>query len=164
MMSKHVTMLLDVDGVLNASRAGWSRAPRSGYAYANNQAWKMRWEPEVMSRLAVLNRREDLKVYWATTWVGHTPQLEGLFKLPGFALAAPTTMDPSMKLAAALKVVRSNDKLIWVDDEAIPYRGEDYKELMSNDALLISPHPSRGLRLGHFEQIENYLDRVGSTK
>ena len=70
------TLLLDVDGVLNANKAGWSRAPKRGLAHAEGVSWTMRWEPKVIDRIAELNRRPDLEVIWATTWVGYTDGLE----------------------------------------------------------------------------------------
>lgn len=152
-----ITILLDVDGVLNANRAGWSRAPSKGWAYTENNSWKMQYEPKVMLRLRELNTKPDVRVLWATTWVGDTEQLEQLFGLPALLSAGATSMSIQDKQDAALKVVRSGDRLIWIDDEAIPFSGPVYSELLLAKALLIRPSPSRGLRPEHFDKIEEFM-------
>ncbi|PPK93489.1 hypothetical protein CLV92_110117 [Kineococcus xinjiangensis] len=37
--------LLDVDGVLNASRPGWSAPPRIRSAYSGGFEYRIRWAP-----------------------------------------------------------------------------------------------------------------------
>lgn len=154
-----ITVLLDVDGVLNASRAGWSRAPRKGYAYAEGTAWKMQWEPEVMAKLRALNNNPSVRVLWATTWVGHTDQLEKLFRLPALLSAGATSMSHLDKLAAAMEVLHSGDKLVWIDDEAIPPTGKIYDWVAEDKALLLSPKSSRGLRPEDFDKIDAFVLR-----
>jgi hypothetical protein len=154
-----ITLLLDVDGVLNASRAGWSRGPTKGWAYANSQAWRMQFEPQVMSKLRALNSRPDVRVLWATTWVGDTDQLEQLFRLPALLSAGTESMSHLDKLAAAMEVLYSGDRLIWIDDEAIPATGKIYEWVDKGDALLIVPKSSRGLRPEHFDKIDAFVLR-----
>jgi HAD domain in Swiss Army Knife RNA repair proteins len=149
--------LLDVDGVLNASKAGWSRAPRKGYAYADGQNWKMQFEPALMSRIALLNARPDVEVLWATSWVGHTDQLERLFRLPALLSAGSRSMSNLDKLVAAMEVLYSGNRLVWADDEAIPDSGKIYDWVDEGKALLITPKPSRGLRSTDLDTIENFV-------
>ncbi|KUL32677.1 hypothetical protein [Actinoplanes awajinensis] len=46
--------LLDVDGVLNANRPGWSAAPRRGMAYAGGTGFLMRWAPARLGRTLLI--------------------------------------------------------------------------------------------------------------
>lgn len=152
-----ITILLDVDGVLNASKAGWSRAPSKGWAYASGQSWKMQYEPQVMAKLRALHSDPAVRILWATTWVGDTDQLEYLFKLPALLSAGATSMSISDKQKAALEVARAGDKVIWIDDQAIPLSGAIYEELILADALLIRPASNRGLRPEHFDKIDAFV-------
>lgn len=154
-----ITILLDVDGVLNASRAGWSRAPSKGWAYSQGSAWKMQFEPQAMAKLRALIRNPAVRVLWATTWVGDTDQLETLFNLPALLSAASESMSVQDKQEAARRVVESGDKLIWIDDEAIPLSGELHNILTSHDALLIRPASNRGLRPEDFDKIDAFVLR-----
>jgi hypothetical protein len=150
-------LLLDFDGVLNASKAGWSRAPVTRYVRYNYEFVKVRWEPQVIEKLVVLNSHPAVEVLWATTWVGNTDQLEDLLRLPALRSAAPRSMEWDDKGRAAVDFVRQGYKVIWVDDEAIPGYGPTYDELVAHDALLVRPRSSRGLRPEHFDEIWNYV-------
>jgi hypothetical protein len=61
------------------------------------------------------------------------------------------------KQAAAEGVVDAGLKLIWTDDEAIPFEGELHDKLTSHKSLLIAPKPNRGLRPEHMDLIDNYV-------
>jgi phosphoglycolate phosphatase-like HAD superfamily hydrolase len=161
MRTEMIKILLDVDGVLNASNSGWSRAPKSGNAFADGNSWRMRWEPEVMDRITKLNNTPNIEVLWATTWVGHTRQLENLFKLPALLSAGSRAMSIDDKQTAALEIITtSTDRLIWIDDQAIPLSGDLYDQLIKEygRVLLIRPASSRGLRPEHFDQIDKFVN------
>lgn len=149
---KETVWLLDVDGVLNASRAGWSAQPYSGWAYANSGMWRMRWSPQLMGRIRQAHRTGAVEILWATTWVGHTAQLEQLFKLPALLSAGAPGMDFEDKRNAALDVLESGRRLIWTDDESIPLTWES-----NHDRLLIRPKSNRGLRPEHMDLIDDFL-------
>lgn len=97
-----------------------------------------------------------MSILWATSWVGHTDQLEKLFKLPPLLSAGSTAMDHQAKKRAALEVVNSGKYLIWTDDEAIPTKGLTY-DTIKDRSLLIRPKPNRGLRPEHLDLIERYV-------
>lgn len=157
-MAKEVVWLLDVDGVINANKAGWSAAPRSGYAYCDGREWKMRWAPQLISRIRAVNNLPHVSILWATSWVGHTDQLERLFKLPPLLSAGSRCMEGSDKYKAAEAVVNSGKKLIWTDDEFTPQFGPWYDTLTRyHSSLLIAPHPNRGLRPEHLDQIDQFV-------
>jgi hypothetical protein len=159
---KPIVWLLDVDGVINASRPGWSAAPKSGYAYANSNSWKMRWSPSLIRRIRDVFNGGSVEILWATTWVGHTEGLERLFGLPALLSARSQSMSTPYKRMAAEDVVNSGRKLIWTDDEAIPTAGSLYAKLIEAESLLIAPKPSRGLRPEHLDEIDRYVLEYGS--
>jgi hypothetical protein len=153
--------LLDFDGVVNSPRAGWSRAPSSGTVHALGLAWRIRWEPGVVAAVKDLCAA-GVDIRWATTWSGYTAALEAALGLPALPVAFALGEDHSgvaarpLKLAAALDVVRSGERLIWTDDEVIPENGAAREELDAAGALLIAPRPSRGLRPEHIEEIRRF--------
>lgn len=151
-MTTKIVWLLDFDGVINASKAGWSSAPFSATAYANAQAWRIRWAPQLIKRIIKINEQEHLSILWATSWCGYTSQLEQLIKLPALLSASSTEMGNGSKLKAAQQVLADGNRLIWTDDEAIPLEWDSDK-----DKLLIRPRPSRGLRSEHLDLIENFV-------
>lgn len=154
-----IICLLDVDGVLNANKAGWSRAPNRSYLYADGISWLMRWEPRTMLALRRLHARPGVTILWATTWVGHTDLLEDKFGLPHFDSAASTSMSIADKQLAARTLAEAGNKIIWIDDEAIPTSGGLADFLEDNDALLIRPKSNRGLRPEHFDDIDSYVSK-----
>jgi len=159
---KPIRWLLDVDGVLNASRAGWSAAPNLGLAYGNGASWRMRWAPALMERIRQVHNTGLVEILWATTWVGYTDQLESLFRLPALRSAGLTAMSVADKQDAAEETVDSGVKLIWTDDVAIPTDGALRFKLEAHNSLLIAPRSSRGLRPEHLDQIDSYVLRYGS--
>lgn len=149
---KPIYWLLDFDGVLNASKPGWSAPPHSGWAYANERSWRIRWSPRAVSKIHELNRLDHLHILWCSTWCGRTDQLERLLRLPNLGSVSSTEAGFGTKLRAAQKVLADGHRLIWTDDEAIPY--EWYT---SEEKLIIRPKPSKGLRPEHFEEIERFV-------
>lgn len=157
-MNRKTIWLLDVDGVINASKSGWSSAPYSGWAYLEGRGWRMRWAPQLISRIRQAHAQPGVRIVWATSWCGYTNQLEALFKLPALSSASSTRMEGSDKYKAALEVVNSGDRLIWTDDEFTPDFGPQYDELTRYDSsLLIRPNPARGLRSTDLDLIDQFV-------
>lgn len=158
--------LLDVDGVLNASRAGWSGPPRTGRAVADGHSYTIRWAPELVARITAVHEAGLVEVRWATTWVPWVDALAGLLGLPDF----PTAWDPASgdvrhddpsdvlyaKQDAAMSVVADGRRLVWTDDDAIPFAGPVRDALDAAGALLIEPGPRGGLRSMHMDAIEAF--------
>src|SRR3954469_4302992 len=154
---KDTIWLLDVDGVINANRAGWSSAPFKGKAYYKGVAWPMRWSPYLISRIRAVHKNPSVEILWATSWCGHTDQLEELFKLPALRSAWPMRMYDVDKQDAAESVVDQGKRLIWTDDEAIPETGVLRDKLEDAKSLLIVPRSNRGLRPEHLDLIDDYV-------
>jgi hypothetical protein len=158
---KPIVWLLDVDGVINASKAGWSAAPRSGWAYSKGVGYRMRWAPALIERIRKVHLEGSVEILWATTWVGDTDGLQRLFRLPEFNSARSQSMSTPYKRMAAEDVVDSGRQLIWTDDEAIPTVGGLYDKLVDAESLLIAPKPNRGLRPEHLDMIDEYVLKYG---
>lgn len=150
--------LLDIDGVINASKAGWSSAPFSGNAYYKGHSYRMRWAPQLIQRIIKVHQTGAVEILWATSWCGYTDQLEQLFKLPALGSAYSMRMYGDMKESAALEVIASGNRLIWTDDEFVPTSGQLYDTLTANgNGLLIRPKANRGLRPEHLDQIDSFV-------
>lgn len=154
--------LLDVDGVLNASRPGWGGAPRNGTAYSVGVGYPMRWAPRLMDRIYALHEAHRVEIRWCTTWCDAADQVERLFGLPRFdrVWSHELTGDAAAraKLDAARDVLDRQRRLIWTDDTAVPLDGPVRDELTrSGHALLIAPSPRRGLQPEDLDAIEAFI-------
>ncbi|MGC4808477.1 hypothetical protein [Micromonospora sp. DT233] len=155
--------LLDVDGVLNASRPGWGGPPRrSGcWSSVDNYEYTMRWAPALIERIRNLNRSGAVELRWCSTWCADATALERLWALPPLkrAFADPVRGDAASaaKLAAARKVLADDRRLIWTDDTEVPLDGDVHDELVAaGRALLIRPRGSTGLQPEHMDRIEAF--------
>lgn len=158
-MVKPPVWLLDVDGVVNASRPGWHAAPRVGNASAGGVSFRIRWAPALAQRIRELHRSGRVEIRWASTWNPWVGEIERLLALPPLARAfnEPVTGEGARqaKLAAAHAVLAEGRRLIWTDDEAIP---EDRSKLAG--ALLIEPLYRQGLQPEDMDRIEAFLSEV----
>ncbi len=154
--------LLDVDGVLNATRPGWSAAPRNGTAYGAGHPYRLRWAPALITHIRALHNAESVTLRWCSTWCADADQVERLFVLPRLERAWTEPIShsaaPVAKLAAAHAVLDQGHRLIWTDDDANPTSGPVYDELVATGrALLIAPLASRGLQPEHLDTIKAFI-------
>lgn len=158
-----VTWLLDVDGVINASRPGWSRPPRAAMAYAYGHSYRLRWEPRLLERADALAGL-GVNVRWSTTWCSHVAELRRVFGV-AWPSALPAerpahlTWD-ELKVDAVRDALGRGDRVVWTDDSVVPAALEmfaDLREAVGDGRLLaIAPKPSRGLRPDDLDAIEAY--------
>lgn len=154
--------LLDIDGVINATRPGWHRAPsRSTVVDSFGQPWVLRWEPALIDRIRKVHGGLA-EVVWCTTWCPDADRLERLWGLPelrrswtdhrhGYAAN-------EAKRQAARDVLESGRRLVWTDDTAFPSKGPFVDELHGmGDALLVKPDARRGLLGEDVDAIEQFL-------
>ena len=158
--------LLDVDGVLNASRPGWGAPPRQGNALHGGEVFRMRWAPALITELVELHRTQLVEFRWATTWVDHIDQIQAMFGLPRFPVAFsglatdPHVKAPALKADAALRVVEQERRpLIWADDDAIPTAGPILRRLRDSGQplLLIAPDLRHGLQPADLYTVTEFL-------
>lgn len=160
---KRPVWLLDVDGVINATRPGWGAAPRSGTAYSTGHPYRLRWAPALITRIRMLHTSGAVTIRWCSTWCSDAEQVERLCGLPRLdrAWTDPITSDAAAaaKLAAARTVLNHGHRLIWTDDTAVPTCGPIHDELTrAGRALLIAPASSRGLQPEHLDTTEAFLN------
>ncbi|GAB7189961.1 hypothetical protein NUM3379_06670 [Kineococcus sp. NUM-3379] len=154
--------LLDVDGVLNASRPGWSAPPRIRNAYSGGFEYRIRWAPALLQRIRALHAGGRVDIRWCTTWCADAGQLEQMFELPVLPRAWPDRLlgedAAAAKLAAARQVLAEGHRLIWTDDDEVPTDGPVRDELTGTGrALLIRPKPSLGLQPRDLDAIEAFI-------
>ncbi len=163
--------LLDVDGVLNADRPGWSAAPRSRKltvpyveprtGFTTFQTFRLRWAPMLITRIKQLHAAGRAELRWCTTWCPEADQLERLWGFPPLARAWTEDLygfrAVEAKRAAAREVLAAGRRLIWTDDDAFPRTGELVDELTAGGrALLIKPDGRRGLQPADMDDIETF--------
>lgn len=152
------TWLLDVDGVLNAGKPGWSAAPRKGTAFTYSDPWTIRWAPALIARVREIHKMGLVDIVWCTTWCPWAEQIEGLMGLPELARAWCADLRGSYaveaKRNAARDVLAAGKRLVWTDDDAFPH---DRSVFTPDRALLIAPRPSRGLQPDDMDAIEAFV-------
>lgn len=154
--------LLDVDGVVNATRPGWGGPPRKRGCWSASDAYEytLRWAPPLVDRIRDLHKAGVVEVRWCTTWCADADALERLWALPTLdrAFTSPDKVEaPASKLAAARQVLADGRRLIWTDDTEVPLYGEVHDELIADGrALLIRPKHSTGLQPEHMDMIEAF--------
>jgi hypothetical protein len=153
--------LLDLDGVVNATRPGWGGPPRRGVVYAESQEWRIRWAPALVDRIRALVVAGAVEVRWCTTWCAWTDQFERMWRLPELPRTFTEPINgraaAEAKLAAARKVLADGRRLIWTDDDEVPLFGPLYDELAAGGrGLLIRPASNRGLQPEHMDLIEAF--------
>ncbi|GAA3291490.1 hypothetical protein Dvina_29840 [Dactylosporangium vinaceum] len=155
--------LLDVDGVLNTRRPLWGSDLFRGTARAGNIDWPIRWAPALIERIVRLRALGLVEVRWCSTWCTDADEIENLFSLPPLrcALSADqlSTVESTddLKRAAARQVLASGRRLVWTDDTAVPMPTLARARLSAGGrALLIRPHPRRGLRPRDLALIEAF--------
>jgi hypothetical protein len=157
--------LLDVDGVVNAYRAGWRSRPRlvEVYSSADDYLYRIRYEPRLLEAIRRIHAEGLAEVTWCTTWCGDAAALEEGLRLPelprAFPSAAAGAEACAAKLAAARLVIASGRRLVWTDDvEAGHHADESAAWVADGRALVIAPDESRGLRLRDLRRIEEFLN------
>lgn len=156
--------LLDVDGVINVPRPGWSAAPQRARLWSpeDNYEYTLRWAPTLVDRIRHLHKTGLVEVRWCTTWCSEASALERLWQFPPLDRAFTEPLRDSAaamaKLAAARQVLNRRQRLIWTDDAEVPASGALYDELTaSGQALLIAPSPRQGLQPKDMDAIEAFI-------
>jgi hypothetical protein len=151
--------LLDVDGVLNATRPGWGGPGLARHVSVDGCTLKLRWEPKAIGCVRLLHMAGVVEVRWCTTWCPWAGTLEALWHLPTLerTWAEPQPDTWEAKLAAAQAMLDSGRRLVWTDDDLTAGDLPD----VDGRALLIRPLPRRGLRPEHLHEIEQFAKEKG---
>lgn len=167
-MTDKPVWLLDVDGVINTNRPGWSAAPRQGMAYADGTGWKMRWASALTTRIQAIHQAGLAEIRWCTTWCERTAQLGRMFGIGPFDDAFGTRPDHKtygdLKAEAALAVLADGRRLIWADDAEVPAARDLFPQIASAEAdgraLLIAPDERRGLQPADLDAVEAFAAAI----
>jgi len=175
--------LLDVDGVLNATRRGRDTSVwptwRTGRARASDVTWPITWAPPVTQAIRRVHAAGRTDIRWLTTWLEDANYslgpLLGLPALPvldepdddtqaargphgflGSRAGAPTDW---WKLTAARRLLdpQPDRPLVWTDDDLAWEDGaRAWAESRSGPTLLIAPDTDTGLAPEHIAAIEEF--------
>lgn len=161
-MTEPPVWLLDIDGVINANKPGWSAPPRR----VRIAGFMIRWAPALIDRIRELRRDGAVDVRWASTWCGYPTELDqlsaciGLRLDPAFGDRAASKTWGDEKAEAALDVIRQGRRLIWTDDDEVDAARDLFpliaKAEADSRALLIAPRSNRGLQPAHLDQIAEF--------
>ncbi|MFC4072577.1 hypothetical protein [Actinoplanes subglobosus] len=157
--------MLDVDGVINAFRAGWWHTrPCVAQVWSTADAYdyRIRYERRLVDAIRAVHEEGLAEVTWCTTWCSDADALEDALDLPALprAFTAPVkgTDACEAKIAAARRVVASGRLLVWTDDVEVGHHaGECAAWVEAGKALVIAPDESRGLRPGQVRRIQSFL-------
>jgi hypothetical protein len=163
-------VLLDVDGVLNATRRdlpeGWRRGRFNGFVLS--------WDPTVTARLREWHESGRVELQWLTTWTTDADRLlaEPMGLPRGLRAheredAAPTGFAGSLgrrsgwwKLAVAREVAAAEPdrRIVWIDDDLADQAADTFEWLAANPhVLVVAPDLLRGLTHEHLDAIEARL-------
>lgn len=151
-MSQPPIWLLDIDGVINANKPGWSAPPRR----TRCAGFVIRWAPALIARITQLRNTGAVDIRWSSTWCGYPDQLDELSRHLGLNLDPAFGDRPAalcwgeMKANAALDVLRDGRRLVWTDDDEVDAARNLVPLLATAEtegrALLIEPRSNRGLQ------------------
>lgn len=178
-MSDTPVILLDFDGVVNAHgpyadryhkskrrfNPHWDCKMSTGTARSQGRDWTIWWAQPLVDRLAKLHTSGLAEVRWCSTWNSDAGQLEDLVGLPCLGVAFQSLGRkhweiPPLKRAAAWRVLhQERRRLVWLDDNEVPFTWElAWAEMTRDDrALLVRPKEALGLLPAHLDQIEQYV-------
>lgn len=147
--------LLDIDGVVNATRPGWSCAPWTTTVAVAGRELRLRWAPQLIYTIRTLSVCALAEVRWCSSWGSQASIVQDAMDLPPLGNALPEipigqTVQHA-KLQAARDVLQQGRRLIWTDDEVVPAPGTASHRLLHvpGRTLLIRPTPRKGLLPEH---------------
>lgn len=155
--------LLDVDGVINATKPGWSEAPFRDTATSDGREYVIRWAPSLMNRIRHLAATRAVEIRWCTTWCADAHELENIFKLPTLGRAftqSVTTREEAKdaKLAAVNDALTTGRRVIWTDDIEVPLFGDLFAGFIdAGKLLLIAPNARQGISPEEMDVIEKFI-------
>lgn len=162
-------LFLDVDGVLNTSRPGWSAPPKIAKVWAqtsigNFDEFKIRWEPKTIAQL--INLETTVNINWLTTWGAQANTvLSPLLNIGPFPVAGADTppFGWEWKIPIVEQSLKNRVPSIWIDDN-ISDAANTFLTTTANNhntpLLLLRPNAARGLRLEHFEQLNIFIKNL----
>lgn len=178
-------VLIDVDGVINAlgstAELEWGWSPNS-VRRKEILGFPISWSSEFLESLAALHEREDVEIFWLTTWLdeavgqlshhaefeagkvwtvlGHEQFKRDTHRLRGKP-GLPQNINDWWKLDAAQEhfALRQN-RFVWLDDDLL--RDEPAEEwafsLQTGSNLLVAPSWKTGVTKSQWSDVLNWID------
>lgn len=161
-----VVWLLDVDGVINASRPSWGGAPTRRSVMAKGREWRISFAPDLITRIRRIVKAGQLEIRWCTTWCPDIVEIQKVTGLPPLRRCwyeepgAPAAAD-SLKFAAAARVLTEGRRLVWTDGEIFERIPGALRRRLADPrrCLLLAPAPKKGLQPEHLDYIEAFAAR-----
>ena len=161
---------MDVDGVLNGVMAapadgGWDR---DTWRRFKAKGFYITFHTELIERLKAIEAREDVEIFWLTTWCDDAPALLS----PEFGIGADWEVLGSYlyehqgvtlgwwkatNIEAHLRETKPN-KFVWLDDDIQHELGFTPEWIQEVPGLSIAPRLWVGLDKKQIKQIEIFLD------
>jgi hypothetical protein len=181
-VTRKITWLLDLDGVVNCTAPSWGEAPYKVHVIALEayqhiaMTWRIRWAPTLVKRILAVHRLPHVEVVWCSTWclrgmdgVAQIRRVEQAMRLLELRCAFQGAPDSTQEVVhaakrqAALEVLDSGADLIWTDDEVVPPLGDPFRDILAErggNALLIQPKWNKGLTRDDMSLIESFTERL----
>lgn len=172
-VARHVTLFLDVDGVLNSFPVTGLRFLREGRKKVRAWHYELHFRPRVVRFLDRLTRRRLVDIVWLSTWSQRCrteiePKLgfRSTFEIIPMPDASYNRFanDPHewWKARAVDAWFADNDegRAIWIDDDLThPATREYFSKKYGSRLLMIAPEFTHGLNEKHFELIRDFTYR-----
>ena len=168
--ARHITVFLDVDGVLNSYPVtGW-RFTQEGRKKAHAWNYELHFRPKIIKMLEQLVADRDADLVWLSTW-SHLCRTEIEPKL-GFKRSYPIIPMPDStfnryaddpehwwKAIAVEQWLAENPgkRAVWIDDDLVyPKTVDHFRETYRDRVLMVVPEFATGLTEEHLQRIQEF--------
>lgn len=155
--------LLDVDGVLNASKPEWHEAPFRQTVTYGDEEFVIRWAPQLIKRIRDLVNAGTVEVRWCTTWCAQADRIEKAMGLPpllrAFTHEVVTREEAkTAKINAVADALATGRRVVWTDDIEVTLFGHLYADAeRSGRILMIAPYSRSGITPDQMNEIEKFI-------
>ncbi|GAA2014238.1 hypothetical protein GCM10009755_27440 [Brevibacterium samyangense] len=168
--ARHVTVFLDVDGVLNSFPVPRRRFFLEGRRKARAWNFELHFRPKVVKWLEKLARTRFVDIVWLSTWSYRcSTEIEPKLGFTGHYEVLPMPDDTFNRYAGdphrwwKARAVEDwmashpGDRIVWIDDDlAAPVTRAYFADTYQNRLLMIAPRFVYGLGEEHFRQIHDF--------
>lgn len=172
-MKKRNLIILDFDGVINASKYAyavktdnyWGGNYEKATLFIDSAGFDVYYSPELVDTINTWARRGDTDIVWVTTWFGNTDQFSKL-GFDAFPEAGPEYSDDvpyghrwKSRIGAELIEQGNYEKCVWIDDDVTvngPYK--KWPSQVQDRFIRVNPMGYFGMTREDTDLIEKYLD------
>lgn len=168
--ARHVTIFLDVDGVLNSFPVKGKRFQKEGRRKVHAWNFVLHYRPKIVKMLEQIVDKRDADIIWLTTWSALCrteiePKLEFTRSYPIIEMPDDTFNRYAgdhtrwWKAVAVKKWLADNPgrRAVWIDDDlAFPETFAYFRNTYRDRILLIAPKFETGLDEHHIKAIQEF--------